>query len=91
MRLNFYKKLSPMVLLVLLSVQLFAQKQAPQNWFNLDYKTDKVYGISTNKTYQELLNGKKSSPVIVAVIDGGTEVNHEDLKEIIWTNMSEIT
>lgn len=67
-----------------------AQKKAPQNWFNLDYKTNKVYGVSTEKTYNELLKNKKSKPVIVAVIDGGTEVNHEDLKEVIWTNKAEI-
>lgn len=63
-----------------------AQKKAPDNWFNLDYKKDKVYGVSTEKTYADLLKNKKSKTVIVAVIDGGTEVTHEDLKSIIWTN-----
>ncbi len=65
-------------------------KKAPENWFNLDPTTDKVYGVSTEKAYSELLKGKTPKPVIVAVIDGGVDVNHEDLKDVIWTNPKEI-
>jgi len=36
------------------------------------------------------LKGKKSTPVIVAVLDGGVDLNHEDLKRIIWNNKKEI-
>lgn len=68
----------------------FAQKSAPPNWFNLDLKKDKVPGVSTERTYNELLKGKTSTTVIVAVIDGGTEVAHEDLKNVIWINEKEI-
>ncbi|MFA9213708.1 MAG: S8 family serine peptidase [Candidatus Methylacidiphilales bacterium] len=67
-----------------------AQKKAPENWFNLDYKENKVYGVSTEKAYNELLKGKKSKTIIVAVIDGGTEVAHKDLKEVIWQNPGEL-
>lgn len=67
---------------------LWAQdvKEAPKNWFNLDYATDSVMGISTEKAYQELLKGRKASPVITAVIDGGVDVHHEDLKDVLWIN-----
>ncbi len=75
---------------VFVSFSLFGQKVAPKNWFNLDPKTDKVYGVSTERTYNELLKNKEAKPVIVAVIDGGTEVQHEDLKEVIWVNSDEI-
>jgi cell wall-associated protease len=68
----------------------FAQKKAPENWFNLDLKKDKVPGVSSERAYSELLNNKTSTQIIVAVIDGGTEVDHEDLKGIIWTNTNEI-
>ncbi|TAE86875.1 MAG: peptidase S8 [Bacteroidetes bacterium] len=68
----------------------FAQKQAPQNWFHLDPKQDKYNGVSSDRTYNELLKGKQGKTVIVAVIDGGTEVNHEDLKQVIWVNQKEI-
>lgn len=67
-----------------------ATKKAPENWFNLDPTADKVYGVSTEKAYNELLKGKTAKPVIVAVIDGGVDVNHEDLKPVIWTNPKEI-
>ncbi|WP_353127032.1 S8 family peptidase [Parapedobacter pyrenivorans] len=63
-----------------------AKDTPPANWFNLDYERDGVMGISTEKAYDLLLKGKKSTPVIVAVIDGGVDVNHEDLKDVIWIN-----
>lgn len=69
---------------------LFAQKGAPENWFNLDAKKNKVPGVSTEKAYAELLKDKKSTQIVVAVIDGGTEVDHEDLAPVIWTNTKEI-
>ncbi|MTI39588.1 peptidase S8 [Fulvivirga lutimaris] len=33
---------------------------------------------------------KKSQTVIVAVIDGGVDIHHEDLKHKIWTNKGEV-
>ncbi len=60
------------------------------NWYNLDYEKDGVRGMSVERAYNELLKDKKSKPVIVAVIDGGTDVNHEDLKDRLWTNTKEI-
>lgn len=71
----------------------FAQVQAdkaPLNWYNMDYKTDKVMGISTEKAYQ-LLKGRKSTPVIVAVMDGGVDIHHQDLKDVLWINKKENT
>lgn len=60
------------------------------NWFNLDPEKDSIPGISTERAYSELLKGKESTPVIVAVIDGGVDINHEDLKGKIWVNDDEI-
>ncbi|MBT31352.1 MAG: peptidase S8 [Thalassobius sp.] len=65
-------------------------KKAPENWFNLDRDEDNVQGVSTEKTYKELLKGKESKTVIVAVIDGGVDVEHEDLQGKIWVNEGEI-
>jgi subtilisin family serine protease len=61
---------------------------APANWFNLDRTTDRVTGVSTEKAY-ELLRNKTSRPVVVAVIDGGIDVKHEDLQGKLWTNPRE--
>ncbi len=63
--------------------------KAPANWFNLDYQKDGAMGISTDKAY-ELLKGRKASPVIVAVLDGGVDIQHEDLKDVLWKNKKEI-
>ncbi len=60
------------------------------NWYNLDFEKDGVRGMSVERAYTELLKDRKSKPVVVAIIDGGTDVNHEDLKDRLWTNTKEI-
>src|SRR5690554_1658976 len=54
------------------------------NWYN----TGKA-GLQTEKAYK-LLKNKPSKTVIVAVIDSGVDIEHEDLKGKIWTNTKEI-
>ena len=73
---------------ILVSAQ--APKVAPNNWFLLDPATDSVQGVSVEKTYATLLKGKTSRKVIVAVIDSGIDIDHEDLKDVIWVNEDEI-
>lgn len=74
---------------IAITAPFFANAQKA-NWQNLDLKTDSVFGIGTEKAYKELLKGKKSTKVIVAVNDGGVESTHEDLKRIMWVNTKEI-
>lgn len=71
---------------------LYAQDQAPKNWFNLDPKQDGFPGISTESLYSRLrsLAGKKGETVVVAVIDSGVDYEHEDLKPVMWVNPGEI-
>ena len=70
---------------------LSAQSKAPDNWFNLDPTTDKVNGTGGDEALKMLKNkSKKSQTVIVAVLDSGVEVDHEDLKDVMWTNPGEI-
>jgi subtilisin family serine protease len=64
--------------------------EAPKNWFNLSYKDNGTRGVGTHKTYEELLSGKTPDTVIVAVIDGGVDYMHEDLKNVMWHNPGEI-
>jgi subtilisin family serine protease len=63
-------------------------KKAPDNWFNLDGATDNIRGVSTEKAY-ELLKDKTARTIIVGVIDSGVDIDHEDLKSVIWTNEKE--
>lgn len=75
----------------LLFVQTIAAQQGvPENWFNLDPTTDGVNGVSSEKMYETILKDKSSTEVIVAVIDGGVDPNHEDLKDVMWNNPGEI-
>ncbi len=71
--------------------QQVAIGQASQNWHWKDYETDSVHGISLHKAYKLIATlPQKSSPVIVAVIDGGIDTNHVALKNLLWTNAKEI-
>jgi subtilisin family serine protease len=77
---------------LLAGVTTFAQNKiedVPKGWHLLDKQTSGFYGISLNKAY-EFLKGKKSTTVIVAVIDSGVDTTHEDLKSILWHNPGEI-
>ncbi len=67
----------------------FAQK-AKLNWFNADPKQDNLRGVSAEKAYQELVKDKKSTTIIVAVIDSGIEIDHPSLKNKIWKNEKEV-
>jgi subtilisin family serine protease len=61
-----------------------------KGWQNLDLKLDGVFGISLKKAYADLLKNKPSVQVIIAVIDGGVDIDHPGLKSAIWTNSNEI-
>ncbi|MCT8339319.1 S8 family peptidase [Flavobacteriaceae bacterium TK19130] len=71
-------------------------KTAPLNdaqyerWAAADLMTDTIPGMSTDKAYNEILNSRKGQTVIVGVIDSGVDIEHEDLKNVIWTNEDEI-
>lgn len=54
------------------------------NWYN-----GEGTGMQTDKAYN-LLKKKKSKTVIVAVVDSGVDIEHEDLQGKIWTNTKEI-
>ena len=64
-------------------------KEDIQNWPHMDIFTDSVPGMSLKKAYNFIQN-KKSKTVIVGIIDSGIDIEHEDLKNVIWTNKKEI-
>ncbi len=61
------------------------------NWYNMDPAGDKILGAAVEKAYTELLTDKPAAKtIVVAVIDAGVDIYHEDLVGRIWTNADEI-
>jgi hypothetical protein len=58
-------------------------------WPHKDIFSDSIPGMSLTKAY-EFLKNKKGRTIIVGVIDSGIDIEHEDLKNVTWTNEDEI-
>lgn len=65
--------------------------EPPKGWHHLDEQREQFRGISSQQAYLTMLkNRTPKKEVIVAVIDGGVDTDHEDLKNVIWVNKGEI-
>jgi subtilisin family serine protease len=60
-----------------------------QSWSHLDLIKDTIPGVSLELAYEKLVK-PKSKTVIVAVIDSGIDISHEDLNANVWINENEI-
>ncbi len=60
-----------------------------KRWSHLDLINDTIPGMSVDRAY-ELLKDRKSTKVVVGVIDSGVDIDHPDLKDVIWTNKKEV-
>src|SRR5688500_5690165 len=67
-----------------------ATREIPNDWYLKDPETDSVQGVSAERAYQTVLKGKPSRTIVVAVIDSGVDIEHEDLKDNLWVNEDEI-
>lgn len=61
-----------------------------KNWGHADLIADTIPGMSVDKAYNEIIKNKKGKTVVVAVLDSGMDLDHEDLKDVLWTNKDEI-
>ena len=59
------------------------------NWGHLDLVADTIPGMSVDKAYNEIIKNKKGTKTIVAVLDSGIDLSHEDLDDVLWTNTKE--
>ncbi|MGH7446668.1 MAG: S8 family peptidase [Longimicrobiales bacterium] len=63
----------------------------PERWWLLDVDRDRVYGASVDRAYSEILNAKQPGrEVVVAILDSGVDITHEDLEDVLWTNAAEV-
>jgi subtilisin family serine protease len=68
-----------------------AVREAARNWHLLDESSDRVTGIGSERALRELLNNRQPArTVVVAVIDGGVDTAHVDLKANLWVNPKEV-
>lgn len=81
-----------LLILCLPTLALSAQSMdtVPDDWQLLDPQRDSLYGAAVDLAYKELLQGRRPTQVIVAVIDSGVDTAHVDLKGHIWTNTDDI-
>ncbi|MGB0260610.1 MAG: S8 family peptidase [Flavobacteriaceae bacterium] len=61
-----------------------------RSWQHTDPNADALPGMSVHRAHTSLLNEKEGSNVIVAIIDTGIDIDHEDLTGLIWVNTDEI-
>jgi subtilisin family serine protease len=92
------KHLNTLFILCLMSpIILFGQvtdvnklDQKYLNWYLKDFEQDQVPGTSASKAYEFLARKSVSKTIIVAVIDSGVAIDHEDLEGKIWINEDEV-
>lgn len=86
--------LSPEVNTLASSQKTFSLSDAQlKHWGHSDLVTDTIPGMSVEKAYDAIFNTIEElqpSTVIVGVLDSGVDIEHEDLKNVIWTNEDEI-
>jgi subtilisin family serine protease len=88
--------MAPIVSTPISSANTFSPKTTPltdsqtERWGAYDLSRDTIPGMSTDRAYSEIIKNQKGATVVVAVIDSGTDIEHEDLKNVLWTNKKEI-
>ncbi|MEX0720723.1 MAG: S8 family peptidase [Balneolaceae bacterium] len=70
---------------------IFSAEEATNDWHLNSPNASPFYGTSVERAYEEFLADKSpQKKVIVAIIDSGTDIEHEDLTANIWVNNGEV-
>jgi cell wall-associated protease len=87
---------APIVSTPIASIDMLPLKTTPltdsqtKSWGAYDLSRDTIPGMSVDRAYSEIIKNNKGTKVVVAVIDSGTDIEHEDLKNVLWTNKKEV-
>lgn len=77
--------------LLMYTCSLFAWGQATQFWHWKDLAKDGVHGVSLTEAHQKLTTLKLTpTPIVIAVLDGGIDTSHPQIKPFLWKNAKEI-
>src|SRR5690606_8378942 len=59
-------------------------------WYNDSKEDTGIFGLNTEKSHQFLKeHNRKPTELVVAVIDGGVQADHIDMKDNMWVNPKE--
>ena len=64
-------------------------EEEKKSWGHADLVADTIPGMSVDKAYNEIIGNKKGKTVIVAVLDSGIDLTHQDLDGVLWENKDE--
>ena len=84
-----FGKIHSLILLSFFTVHLVNAQTPSLDWHHMSM-AEGYPGVSSKKAFETLLADRPSQTVIVAVIDSGIDIEHEDLKDNIWINTKEI-
>jgi cell wall-associated protease len=77
--------------LFLYTSSLLAWGQDTKFWHWKDLEKDGVHGVSLNQAKQILIDLKlKPTPIIIAILDGGIDTSHQQIRPALWSNPKEI-
>ncbi|PCJ64054.1 MAG: peptidase S8 [Bacteroidetes bacterium] len=71
-----------------LSVSIYAQNPIDTFWHLKPFSNKGNSGIGFAEA-ENMMKGKVPQKVIVAIADAGVDINHPDLKDMLWTNINE--
>ncbi|WP_222982567.1 S8 family peptidase [Flagellimonas meishanensis] len=60
-----------------------------KSWGHADLVSDTIPGLSLDRAYNEIIKNRKGKTVVVAIVDSGIDLEHEDLDDVLWTNRGE--
>jgi subtilisin family serine protease len=75
--------------IAVLNLVFTVRAQEKTDWFNLSYKEGILAGAEVDDALK-LIGNRKLDTIVVAVIDDGVDIYHEDLAGKIWINEDEI-